>query len=107
MEVSFGISSTCRPDPDTGYKHSLTSQLRSIFQIKEFYIRIGPPSLLAGTEIPLVTFFVTKWDVVSGNHDEPVYWLDTCKIGEGNSDGKVREVLKNGGAESRLHQTYH
>lgn len=97
VKVIFEVEETDKfeqPDPDTGYKHSLTSQLRSIFQIKEFYIRIGPPSLLAGTEIPLVTFFVTKWDVVSGNHDEPVYWLDTCKIGEGNSDGKVREVLK-------------
>lgn len=94
MGVSSGISLTCRPDPDTGYKHSLTSQLRSIFQIKEFHIHIAPPSPLAGTKIPIVTFFVTKWDVVSGNHDEPVYWLDTCKIGEGNNDGKVRDVLK-------------
>ncbi|KIY34756.1 hypothetical protein I305_02948 [Cryptococcus gattii E566] len=97
VKAIFDIEETDKfelPDPDTGYKHSLTSQLRSIFQIKQFQIRIAPPPPWAGAKIPLVAFYVTKWDVVSGNHDEPVYWLDTCKVGEGNNDGKIREVLQ-------------
>lgn len=75
---------------------TLTSNLRAIFLIRSFRIRLlpPPPAKSGELDLPRVVFDVLDWDVNSGGRNDPVFWDRTEETGRGKDDGQVQKVLR-------------
>lgn len=79
----------------------LTGVLRSILRLKEYSLSIVPPSRglfpkLSVSELPRIQLIVHRWDVVTGDRNDPEFFPRTKEVGHGKSqhDENVRSVLR-------------
>ncbi len=69
--------------------------MRAIFEIKSFrfQLRARPPREARNSDLPIVELHLLKWDVVTGDRSEPVFWENAAEVGFGKGDGEVQRVL--------------
>ncbi|WWD20230.1 hypothetical protein CI109_104706 [Kwoniella shandongensis] len=120
VKVIFDVEATDEFEkavPGIG-SESLTSHLRAIFRLTSFrffledtsrqggpstpgsaikpgskpHIKLNPDSPYL--DLPRVVLYVTKWDVVSGDRNDPLFHIGTEEVGRGGRDGEVQRVLR-------------
>ncbi|KAK8849606.1 hypothetical protein IAR55_004941 [Kwoniella newhampshirensis] len=99
-------------------QETLTSHLRAIFKIQSFRFVLEDTSRQAGPsvpgsatksakrqhirstvgspylDLPRVALYVNKWEVLSGDRNDPLFHIGTAEVGRGSRDGDVQKVLR-------------
>ncbi|KLT45558.1 hypothetical protein CC85DRAFT_321104 [Cutaneotrichosporon oleaginosum] len=74
----------------------LTSLLRSVLRLRQYSITLLPPSYRNKHQIPRVLIVVHRWEVVTGDRQDPIYFPDAKHLGRGQTtqDEAVNRVLQ-------------